>query len=230
MHDEKMEILLHLDRQLTNFWKGLYDIKKINSIMDRALQRVKNNFFYIAADRYWNEEKKLIFSVTDTSLWSVFLYIVSNELYHAGCIEEASVVYYLNKMMHSVEWFYAVDLPEIFMVEHPIGSVLGRAKYGNKLLVYQGVTVGGSKRNGDICYPVIGENVTLFANSTVLGDSIIGDDVIVSSGTYIINEKIPNNCIVFGKSPNLTIVKKNKEAIKEYTIHVWKGNEKNENL
>lgn len=49
----------------------------------------------------------------------------------------------------------------------------------------------------------------------------IGNNVIVSANTYIINEEIPNNCIVFGKSPNLTIKTKSAIEIKKYTKHIW---------
>ncbi len=53
--------------------------------------------------------------------------------------------------MHSVDWFYAVDLPVHFLCEHPLGSVLGKASYGDYFLIYQGTTVGGSIK-GDIIY------------------------------------------------------------------------------
>ena len=52
----------------------------------------------------------------------------------------ASYAYYLNKIMNSVDWFYAIELPDVFCAEHPVGSVLGRAKWnGNRFFVYQRV-------------------------------------------------------------------------------------------
>lgn len=50
----------------------------------------------------------------------------------------------------------------------------------------------------------------MFANSSVIGDTIIGDNVVISAGTQIVNDNVPSNCIVFGQSPNLVI--KNKTA------------------
>jgi len=47
----------------------------------------------------------------------------------------------------------------------------------------------------------------------VLGDSHIGNNVVISAETYIINENIPDNSIVFGKSPNLIIKTKSEEEI-----------------
>ncbi|MCI8644721.1 MAG: serine O-acetyltransferase [Lachnospiraceae bacterium] len=123
--------------------------------------------------------------------------------------------------MHGVDWFYEIDLPIHFLVEHPVGSVLGRAKYGDYFFVYQGTTVGGNRSKGQLCYPTIGQNVIMFANATILGDTHIGNKVVISAGTYIINEDVPDNCIVFGKSPNLAIKRKNEPEMKKYTQHIW---------
>ena len=45
--------------------------------------------------------------------------------------------------------------------------------------------------------------------------------VVISAGTQIINETVPDNCIVFGKSPDLIIKKKTEAEIKKYTQHIW---------
>ena len=123
--------------------------------------------------------------------------------------------------MHANDWFYAIDLPVHFHCEHPLGSVLGRASYGDHLFVYQGTTIGGNRSHGELFYPTLGDNVILYANATVLGDTHIGNNVVLSSGTYLLNERIPDNCIVFGKSPDITIKKKNENQLKEYTQHIW---------
>ena len=70
-------------------------------------------------------------------------------------------------------------------------------------------------------YPKVGENVVLYANATVLGNTLIGNNVIISTNTYIINENIPNNCIVFGHSPNIIIKEQSEMEIKELTEHIW---------
>lgn len=124
--------------------------------------------------------------------------------------------------MHANDWFYQIDLPKHFMCEHPLGSVLGRAEYGDYLMIYQGTTVGGSRKDGLLFYPVIGSNVLLYANSTVLGDCHIGNNVIISAESYLINEMIPNNSIVFGKSPNIQIKHVTEDKIKSMTSHIWK--------
>ena len=62
----------------------------------------------------------------------------------------------------------------------------------------------------------------MFANSSMIGDTTIGDNVIVSAGTQIVNDNVPSNCIVFGQSPNLVIKNKTEEDIKKYSQHIWR--------
>lgn len=122
--------------------------------------------------------------------------------------------------MHSVDWFYAISLPEHFCAEHPVGSVLGRAEYGDNFFIYQGATVGGNRKNGTLSYPYIGKNVVAYANSTILGSARIGDNVIISANTYIKSETIPSNCIVFEQSPNISIKQLTVEEVKNMN-HIW---------
>lgn len=134
-----------------------------------------------------------------------YLYWVSRLLYSNGAIQVADKVYYLNKMLNSVDLFYEIELPNIWSCEHPLGSIMGRAKYGNYFFYYQGCTVGGNRHQGKLYYPTIGEHVTMFSDSKVLGNSHIGNNVILAANAYIINQDIPDNSIVFGQSPNIII-------------------------
>ena len=140
-----------------------------------------------------------------------YLYWLSRELNLNDASDLADRVYYLNKMLNSVDLFYAIELPPQWSCEHPLGSVMGRAKYGNKFFFYQGCTVGGNRNKGVLEYPTIGENVTMFSNSKIIGNSVIGNNVIISANAYIKNETIPDNSIVFGQSPNI-IIKQRKDV------------------
>ena len=133
-----------------------------------------------------------------------YLYWLSHELYKRNN-GVADKVYYLNKMLNLVDLFYAIELPETWSCEHPLGSVLGRGVYGKQFFFYQGCTVGGNYNKGVLEYPTIGEDVIMYSNSKIVGNSVIGDHVRIAANTYIKNEIIPDRSIVFGQSPNLII-------------------------
>lgn len=146
-----------------------------------------------------------------TGQYALFLCYLANEAYLKGDSLVACKVYYLNKALHGFDVFYEVELPNALFMEHPVGTVLGRAHYSDRLFVGQNVTVGGNKGK----YPTIGENVALHAGCIIVGNSQLGNNVEVSAGTMIKDENIPNNCLVFGSSPNLIIKQRDEKEMLE---------------
>ncbi len=176
------------------------------------------------SNKYVWHDGEPVFTPWNSAQYAVFLYLVSNSIYREyGGAKEADLVYYLNKVMHACDWFYAIELPEIFFGEHLMGSVLGRARYGNHFFIYQGTTVGGNRdSDGKILYPVIGNHVLMYTGSCIIGNCSVGSNVILSAGTIVLNEDIPDNAIVFGKSPDLMIKRKTKEDILSMQKHIWR--------
>lgn len=184
---------------------------------DNELGTVKQ-YHHIAYDRamtslsgFNNKYLTSELSPFNSVIYCNYLYWLSRILFKNGENTIADKVYYLNKMLNSVDLFYAIELPETWSCEHPLGSVMGRAKYGNRFFFYQGCTVGGNRNKGILEYPVIGENVIMYSDSKIIGNSIIGNNVLISANAYIKNEKIPDDSIVFGQSPNL-IIKQRREV------------------
>ena len=216
----KKQICTLVNRQLQNFWPVDFS-KDMEKVIPNVWHRM-SKCFEQNSNKYINKQNEIVFNINHSVSYTIFLYLLSNELYKSGKEEVASYVYYLNKIMHSVDWFYAIELPEVFMAEHPLGSVLGRATYDDFFMIYQGCTVGGNRKNGELYYPTIGHHVIMYANSTLLGNSRVGNYVVISSGTYIKDADIPDRCIVFGKSPELIIKKRTREEVETIFSAIWK--------
>jgi len=112
-------------------------------------------------------------------------------------------IYYLNKILHGVDIYGEVELPSVFFFEHPLGMVLGRAKYGENFFAMQGCTIGGNKGK----YPTLGNNLKMYSDSKILGNCNIGNNVIIGANTYVKDFDIQDNIMVFGQSPNLILKK-----------------------
>ncbi len=166
-----------------------------------AIDRAENCFSKNRVKHYWNANDEPVFNPYHSGQYLVFLYFLSRELSADGHSSLADRVYYLNKMLNSCDIYHEVELPDIFLVEHPVGTVLGRAHFSNYFVVQQNCTVGGD--NGR--YPVLGEFVWLFAHAMVLGNCRLGNNVFVSAGATIRNENVPDNTVVFGSSPHLIL-------------------------
>lgn len=90
-----------------------------------------------------------------------------------------------------------VDIGGGFMISHCF-AVIGPKKAGTNFRVGPGVVVG---RNGDD-FPVIGNNVYLASNSTVIGKVTIGDNVIVGAGS-VVTKDLPGNGVYVGNPAKL---------------------------
>lgn len=115
--------------------------------------------------------------------------------------------------MFGIDVFYGIELPEVFMFVHPIGTILGNAKYSNYLVIYQGVTIG-SLINGR--YPSFGERTIVYSNSSVIGDCQFGNNCIVGTNCYVIDTNLDNNQIVLGGYPSNRVVPNKKPTIDYY--------------
>jgi len=194
-----------LCKQLNNFFFIENDeLLILKELQQAVLERLAKCIGKVD-NKYFKKDGEAFFSPYHSGQYLMFLYFYSNEIAKRGHSELQDKVYYLNKILHSVDIYGEIALPDVFFLEHPLGTVLGRAKYGNNFFAMQGCTVGGNKG----CYPVIGENVKMYSNSKILGKSNIGNNVLISANCYIKDVDIPDNVTVFGQSPNL-IIKNNK--------------------
>lgn len=203
-------------KQLNNFFiNDSRDELIIKNEIATVIEKCRIMFSHVN-DKYYIDGN---INFYNSSQYASFLYIASKHIWmQYGNQELCDKLFYLNKIMNGVDLFYDIDLPQIFYLEHPMGSILGRAKYGNFLSISQGVTVGKNKNKK----PELGNYVTLYPNSTIIGECKIGNNVIVSTGTLIKDEIIPDNSIVFGSSPNLTIKQKKTEEIKKIISDRWR--------
>lgn len=210
----KEDVKSLLLRQISSFFPTISKDEELqlDSILGEVFSKCEYNFSmsdnkYFSFDK--DGERTTIFNPYHSIQWMTFLYYLSRELFIVGS-PLCDKVYFLNKIINSVDLFYAIELPSVWSAEHPLGAVMGRAKYSDGFFFYQGCTVGGtSDKLGNIFYPVIEKNVCMYANSSVLGKCHIGEGVQIGAGALIKNQDIPANSIVFGQSPNL-IIKENK--------------------
>lgn len=90
------------------------------------------------------------------------------------------------------------DIGEGLVVFHGHGTVVGPHRLGKDFRVYQGVTVGRNPKPGqEICQPIIGDRVQIFANAVVAGGITIGDNVTIGAGAVVMKD-VPANSVVYG--------------------------------
>ena len=164
----------------------------------------KSYFCFQNIDNKYFQNRK--FSPFHSGQWTIFLYFFSHRISSTNKIL-ADKIYYLNKIMNGLDIYHEVCLPDIFYLEHPLGSIFCRAQYGNFFTAMQGCTIGGNKNRltGEIHYPILGTHVTMLSNSKIIGNSKIGNHVTIAANAYVKDMNIPDNATVFGSYPDITI-------------------------
>lgn len=182
---------------------------ELKASFDEAIAACEKNFL-LHANKYFSRlidgKKEAYFNPYHSIQWMIFLYNLSHIIYVKGSRTKISdKIYYLNKLLNSVDLFYAIELPVLWGAEHPLGSVMGRAHYSNQFYFFQGCTVGGTGELGHEVYPCLEENVCMYSHSSILGNCHIGKNVKIGAGALVKDQDVPDNSVVFGQSPNLII-------------------------
>lgn len=105
---------------------------------------------------------------------------------------------------------------ENFFIDHGTGVVIGETTViGNNVKIYQGATLGalsfpkderGKIIKGGKRHPTIKDNVTIYAEATILGDVVIGKGSVIGGNVWI-KESVPASVTVTTANPDLVYTK-----------------------
>lgn len=200
--------------QLRLFFPDKKAIQKniLRKYLTLSLERAEYCFSKIN-DKYFCNEEDVIFNHLHSNQYSMFLYFFSNTIFKKGYdISVSTKLFLLNKCLHGIDAFYEVELPEIFMFIHPIGTVLGGGKYANYFLVYQHCGIGS---NHDV-YPVLKEYVTLRPGSSVLGNCVVEENCTIAANSLLLDMDLKKNSVYMG-NPRSYFIKRETDK-----LPVWK--------
>lgn len=124
------------------------------------------------------------------------------------------LTYFLNKKM-SVELPWNAKIGKGVLFLHPYSITLNsKCIIGDNCTIMKGVTIGNTKgTNSGV--PIIGNNVYLGVNSTVVGNIHIGNDVLIAPNSYV-NFDVPDGSIVLG---NPGVIHKRERASAVYIVN-----------
>jgi serine O-acetyltransferase len=105
---------------------------------------------------------------------------------------------YITRILTGIEIHPSAIIGKRFFIDHGMGVVIGATTViGDDVLVYQGVTLGGTGKEHGKRHPTVEDNVTLGAGAKVLGDIVIGKNSRIGAGSVVI-ENVPENSTVIG--------------------------------
>jgi serine O-acetyltransferase len=129
---------------------------------------------------------------------AILLHRLAHKLYTMGLIFLARVVSQISRSITGIEIHPGATIGRRFFIDHGMGVVIGgTAEIGDDVLLYQGVTLGGTGKEKGKRHPTVGNHVVIGTGAKVLGNIRIGDHVRIGAGSVVVHP-VPDYSTVVG--------------------------------
>ncbi|HEX7361595.1 MAG TPA: serine O-acetyltransferase [Bryobacteraceae bacterium] len=105
---------------------------------------------------------------------------------------------HVSRFLTGIEIHPGAKIGERLFIDHGLGVVIGEtAEIGDDVLLYQGVTLGGTGNQCGKRHPTLGNRVVVGTGAAILGDIRLGDGVRVGAGSVVVHS-VPEGATVVG--------------------------------
>ncbi len=129
---------------------------------------------------------------------AILLHRLAHRLYGGGWFTLARMVSQFSRTVTGIEIHPGATIGRRFFIDHGMGTVIGEtSEIGDDVLVYQGVTLGGTGKEHGKRHPTIGNGVVIGTGAKILGNIRIGDYAKVGAGSVVVRP-VPDHSTVIG--------------------------------
>jgi len=129
---------------------------------------------------------------------AILLHRLAHKFYRCHVPLVPRLISQLSRFFTQIEIHPGATIGRRFFIDHGSGVVIGEtAEIGDDVLIYQGVTLGGTGNERGKRHPTLGNNVVVGTGAKVLGNIRIGDNVKIGAGSVVVHH-VPDNSTVVG--------------------------------
>jgi serine O-acetyltransferase len=108
------------------------------------------------------------------------------------------LISHIGRFCTGIEIHPGAKIGEGFFIDHGMGVVIGEtAEIGENVVLYQGVTLGGTSLQKVKRHPTLGNNVVVGVGAKLIGDITIGENSKIGAGSVVVTS-VPANATVVG--------------------------------
>ena len=135
--------------------------------------------------------------LTYSGLHAVWGYRVAHLFWGWRWLFLARVVSQLVRFSTGIEIHPGAVIGRRLFIDHGMGVVIGEtAVVGDDVLMYHGVTLGGTALVHEKRHPTIGDGVVIGAHASILGPVTIGAHSVVGANAVVLKDAPPNSSLV----------------------------------
>lgn len=135
--------------------------------------------------------------LTYSGLHAIWLHRVAHCLYKWNLHFIARALSQCSRFLTGIEIHPAAIIGRRFFIDHGMGVVVGETcEIGNDVIIYQGVTLGGTGHDKGKRHPTVKDNVLIATGAKVLGAITIGENSNIGGGAVVLKEVPPNATVV----------------------------------
>jgi len=137
-------------------------------------------------------------------LHALISYRIAHFFYMARFFLLARLISQIARISTGIEIHPGANIGSGLFIDHGMGVIVGETSIiGDNVLLYQGVTLGGTGLEKGKRHPTIGNNVVIGAGAKILGNIIIGDNSYIGANAVVIKD-VPANSTVVGVPGRIT--------------------------
>ena len=149
-------------------------------------------------------------------LHAVVWHRFAHTLYRRKWMLLARIVSQHVRWMTGIEIHPGATIGRRLFIDHGMGVVIGEtAIVGDDVLIYQGVTIGGTGHATGKRHPTIGNGVVVGAGAKVLGNIEIGNRAKIGAGSVVV-KSVPENSTVVGIPGKIVRAREEKRCVLEH--------------
>ncbi len=138
---------------------------------------------------------------------------ISHALSNIGLKFLARLVSQLFRFLTGIEIHPGATIGHSIMIDHGMGVVIGEtAEVGNRVTIYQGVTLGGTGNHTGKRHPTVGNDVIIGSGAKVLGPVTLGNEVKVGANSVVLHD-VPNGATVVGIPGKIVKIKNSSSKV-----------------
>jgi len=128
---------------------------------------------------------------------AILLHRLAHRLYQAHFRTVARMVSQFSRALTGIEIHPGATIGRRFFIDHGMGVVIGEtAEIGDDVLLYQGVTLGGTGKEKGKRHPTIGNHFVIGTGAKLLGNIRIGDHVKIGAGSVVVHPAPDHSTVV----------------------------------